>query len=132
SYSCSLHCDDNDFCLAHFRDGVARSLAAHAASLDASIGHVVSAVARYFVDVYPSEVEPLRCIERGLQITGEDTGLQAIRCAIGKLDGLIKCIVRGDGDGGTKKFGLADLHGWGNAKHNCRCDTTVREKFTAE
>ena len=68
-------CDDNDFCLAHFLDGVARSLAAHTAGLDASIGHVVSPVARYFVDVHSAEVEPLRCIERCLQITGEDTGL---------------------------------------------------------
>src|SRR5947209_20500834 len=57
------------FCLAHFLDGVARSLAAHAAGLDASIGHVVSPVARYFVDVHPAEIELLRCIEHCLQIT---------------------------------------------------------------
>src|SRR5947209_15134859 len=100
------------FCLAHFLDGVARSLAAHTAGLDASIGHVVSPVARYFVDVHSAEVEPLRCIERCLQITGEDTGLQAVRRAIGQLDGLIQCIIRGNGDCGTKKFSLANLHGW--------------------
>ena len=47
-----------------------------------------------------------------IDIARKDTGLQAIRCAIGQLDGLIQCIIRGNGDCGTKKFSLANLHGW--------------------
>jgi hypothetical protein len=84
--------DAHDLRLSHFFVRKPDTFAAEASVLESSERHGVESVVRRVVDHDPACLQPVGCLERGMQIVCEDAGVQTVFGAVGERQCLIQCL----------------------------------------
>src|SRR4029077_14515695 len=103
-------------------DRVRGALAGVPRILDPAVRHLAGTERRRLVDRDPTELELLGGAQRGLDVSGEDPGLEAVTRPVRELNRLVDGADRIDRADGPEDLLAADLQLRGGVGEDCRTD----------